>query len=384
MLRPLTLFSTMVLALSGCPGGGEEDETGADGSTGTTTETTTGPNDSTGPGDSTGADSTSVGGSTEEGSSSGGETIELADLPVGWEDWAVIGMTDRTDGGDSSTIRVVVGNAIAVEAARSGDTSPWPEGSILVDVIWADGGNAFSADMVAPDTFGAIAVMEKDSGRFGATGGWGYGIFRGDGLEPGEADAVANPNDDVDESTCYGCHNSRVPDQDFVFTEPLRLPSAADIGAAESHMNGLTLDEGLLDWRFISVHHRLANTQMRVVLGNQTAVDAARAGETNPWPEGTVLADLVFSATTDGLEDWPDMVAPQALAAIALMERDAAAYAATAEWGYGLWASGDAGLELGAADGMPDDEMTCFGCHNTFVGAANDFVFTSPGPLPTL
>ena len=308
--------------------------------------------------------------------------IELADLPEGWEDWPVVGITDRTDGGDSSTIRVVVGNQIAVEAARSGNISPWPEGSILVDIIWADGGNDFSADMVAPDTFSAVAVMEKDSARFDATGGWGYNIFKGDSLDPAEADAIANPDNDVDESTCYGCHNSRVPDQDFVFTEPLPLPSADELGAAEAHVNGLTLDEALLEWRFISVHHRLGNTQMRVVLGNQTAVDAARAGDTNPWPEGTVLADVVFAASADGLEDWPNMIAPQTLAAIALMERDAATFPATGEWGYGLWANDNDVLVPGGADGVADDETTCFGCHAIFVGEVNDFVFTRPGPLP--
>ena len=214
--------------------------------------------------------------------------------------------------------------------------------------------------------------------------GGGYAIFRGDDLEPAEADVIANPDDPVDESTCYGCHNSRVPDQDFVFTQPLPLPSAADIGAAETHVNGMTLDEALVDWRFISVHHRPAATQMRVVLGNQTAVDAARAGDTNPWPEGAVLADLVFAASTDGVVGWPDMIAPQTLAAIAVMERDAATYPDTGEWGYALWANGDDGLALGGADGVADDDTTCFGCHATFVGAANDFVFTRPGPLPNL
>ncbi|MCX4244023.1 cytochrome P460 family protein [Paraliomyxa miuraensis] len=385
MLRPLVLGSTVVLALSGCPDAGEGDaDTGSsttDSTTGSSTGSSTSAEDTLG---TTSVGTTSVDTTTTEAdSSSGGEMIELADLPVGWEDWAIIGMTDRTDGGDASTIRLVVGNDTAVEAARSGDTSPWPEGSILVDVVWTDGGNGFSADMVAPDTFGAIAVMEKDSDRFAATGGWGYAIFRGDDLMPAEPDVIANPADDVDESTCYGCHNSRVPDQDFVFTMPLPLPTAMDIGAAEAHVNGMTLDEGLLEWRFISVHHRLANTQMRVVLGNQTAVDAARAGDTNPWPEGTVLADVVFAASAAGLEDWPDMIAPQSLAAIAVMERDAATFAMTGEWGYALWANGAGGLAPGGADGVADDDTTCFGCHNIFVGGANDFVFTSPGPLPS-
>jgi len=381
MIRPLALSSTIVLALSGCPDDGGDDEGAAD-STTTSTSSSDSSSSSGDTGDTT-ADDGPVD-TTEADSSSGGEAPVLAELPVGWEDWAIIGMTDRTDGDENSTIRLVVGNDIAVDAARSGDTSPWPEGSILVDVIWSDGGNDFSADMVAPGNFGALAVMEKDSGRFETTGGWGYALFRGEDLEAAEADVIANPNDSVDESTCYGCHNSRVPDQDFVFTQPLPLPSAADIGAAESHTNGMTLPEALLGWRFVSVHHRLGNTQMRVVLGNQTAVDAARAGDTNPWPEGSVLADLVFAASEDGLEDWPAMIAPQTLAAIAVMERDAATFPETGEWGYALWANGDAGLALGGFDGVADDDTTCFGCHATFVGPTNDFVFTRPGPLPNL
>ena len=168
VLCPLVLGSSIVLA-SGCPDD-SEDDAGAGGSTTMDADTTT-------DADTTmGADTTMDGGpadSTAEDSSGGTETIELAELPVGWEDWAIIGITDRTDGDDNSTIRVVVGNETAVDAARSGDTSPWPEGSIMVDVVWSDGGNDFSADMVAPGNFGAIAVMEKDSDRFAATGGWG-------------------------------------------------------------------------------------------------------------------------------------------------------------------------------------------------------------------
>jgi hypothetical protein len=54
-----------------------------------------------------------------------------------------------------------------------------------------------------------IAVMQKNSKRFAATGGWGYEAFKGDSRERTVADKA------VDD--CYFCHQSR-KDRDFVFS----------------------------------------------------------------------------------------------------------------------------------------------------------------------
>jgi hypothetical protein len=53
-------------------------------------------------------------------------------LPVNYKDWAVISATHRTD---HKSIRIIVGNDIAIKAARSGQTNPWPDGSVIGKMV---------------------------------------------------------------------------------------------------------------------------------------------------------------------------------------------------------------------------------------------------------
>ena len=48
--------------------------------------------------------------------------------------------------------------------------------------------------------------------------------------------------------------------------------------------------------RLLSTHLRTDNNTIRAVLGNDVAIKAAREGRTNPWPEGAVLAKMVWKA----------------------------------------------------------------------------------------
>jgi hypothetical protein len=64
--------------------------------------------------------------------------------------------------------------------------------------------------------------------------------------------------------------------------------------AAALAPNGITLPQGYKDWRVISVSERSDNNTLRVILGNDIAVQAARAGKTNPWPDGAILAKLAW------------------------------------------------------------------------------------------
>jgi len=53
--------------------------------------------------------------------------------------------------------------------------------------------------------------------------------------------------------------------------------------------NGIELPENYKDWPVISSSHRIDNHTLRVIVGNDIAVRAARSGQTNPWPDGAVL-----------------------------------------------------------------------------------------------
>jgi hypothetical protein len=48
--------------------------------------------------------------------------------PAGWQNWAAIAVSHRTD---NNMIRTIQGNDIAIEAERSGNTNPWPYGAIM-------------------------------------------------------------------------------------------------------------------------------------------------------------------------------------------------------------------------------------------------------------
>jgi hypothetical protein len=65
--------------------------------------------------------------------------------------------------------------------------------------------------------------------------------------------------------------------------------------------NGIQLPQGYKDWRVISSSHRTDNNTMRVIVGNDKAIDAARKGQTNPWPDGAILGKLVWKAEIDEL-----------------------------------------------------------------------------------
>src|ERR1700735_1819446 len=50
-----------------------------------------------------------------------------------FENWKPISFTDR---GDNNTLRIILGNDIAVKAAQSGNISPWPGGASFAKIAW--------------------------------------------------------------------------------------------------------------------------------------------------------------------------------------------------------------------------------------------------------
>jgi hypothetical protein len=138
--------------------------------------------------------------------------------------------------------------------------------------------------------------------------------------------------------------------------------------------NGITLPEGYKDWRVIAVSHRTDNNTMRAIVGNDKAVEAARKGQTNPWPDGAVLGKLVWKAETDA--NWPTAIVPGKFVHAEFMIKEAKKYAATGGWGFARWL----GEEQKPYGKDADFVQECFGCHTPVKG--NDYVFTHPAKLP--
>ncbi len=138
--------------------------------------------------------------------------------------------------------------------------------------------------------------------------------------------------------------------------------------------NGIELPAGYQDWRLISSSHRTDNNTLRVILGNDIAVAAARDGRTNPWPDGAIMAKLVWKDETH--KNWPTATVPGKFVHAEFMIKDAAKYAKTGGWGFARWL----GTEQKPYGKDANFVQECFACHTPVKD--NDYVFTHPSVLP--
>ncbi|WP_459873370.1 cytochrome P460 family protein [Endothiovibrio diazotrophicus] len=136
------------------------------------------------------------------------------EFPADYRDWRVISVSHRTD---HHSMRAILGNDVAIEAARRGETNPWPDGTILGKVVWKEGVEKDWAAAIAPQEFIHAEFMHKDAKRWAATGGWGYARWVGDGLKPYGKDASFA-------GECVACHTP-VKGRDWVYTTPAVMPT---------------------------------------------------------------------------------------------------------------------------------------------------------------
>jgi hypothetical protein len=130
--------------------------------------------------------------------------------PTGWQNWATIAVSHRSD---NNTIRAILGNDTAVEAARSGKTNPWPDGAIIGKVVWKDTELKDWKAATAPGEFVHAEFMFKDSGKYSDSYNWGWARWTGLDQKPFEKGA----------QVCITCHTP-VKNRDWVFTDPATLP----------------------------------------------------------------------------------------------------------------------------------------------------------------
>jgi hypothetical protein len=305
----------------------------------------------------------------------GGNTPNGLAFPMGVQDWGVVGAATRADQGE---LHVVVGNAKAVQAARSGQTNPWPDGSALAHLAFKAEQNPDDAATVGPGAFSAVTLMMKDSTKYAADGGWAYGAWMGDQLTPPAAA-------DFDRA-CVNFHTQYVQDKDYVFTDPGQLPTQADVDAAADAPNGVAFPDKILDWRVIGVA-RVSDPNggagtLRVIVGNPTAVTAARSGKTEPWPDGSMISHYVWAAGNNPATDevlGPNVsVSPGGFGAFTLMQRSSAQYGDKGNWDYGVWQTGALNAQTD-----PNFSQGCVDCHTSKV-ASRDMVFSRMAEFPAM
>jgi hypothetical protein len=140
---------------------------------------------------------------------------EVAPAPNGfaflpdYKNWKAISSTERFD---NHTMRQILGNDVAVKAIAENHINPWPDGAAFAKVAWFQ--QADEKGLVTPGAFFQVEFMLRDSKKYAATLGWGWGRWRGLDLKPYGKDADFTKE-------CVGCH-SPLRDTNYVFTTPIR------------------------------------------------------------------------------------------------------------------------------------------------------------------
>jgi len=133
----------------------------------------------------------------------------VTEIPSGYRDWKWI--SSAHEAGKLNSLGAVLGNDVAIKAYREGKW-PFPDGAIIAALHYhhvpSDENNKVfgQAQSFVPGTPTNIQFMVKDSTRYAATGGWGFGHFQ-DG-KPADADFM---------KPCFPCH-AQAKATDLVFT----------------------------------------------------------------------------------------------------------------------------------------------------------------------
>ena len=135
--------------------------------------------------------------------------VYVKKIPSGYRNWNVISVAHEE--GDLHSFAIVLGNDAAIQAYRAGKL-PFPDGAIIAALHYshmaaAENNEVFGRDqsfVAGPPT--NIQFEVKDSKKYAATGGWGFGHFNTDG----------KPAAETQMRTCAPCHARA--SRDSVFT----------------------------------------------------------------------------------------------------------------------------------------------------------------------
>lgn len=138
--------------------------------------------------------------------------------------------------------------------------------------------------------------------------------------------------------------------------------------------NNIEYPAGLKNWRVIASSYRTDNNTQRIILGNSIAVNASRNGSTKPWPQGSILAKLVWKNADH--PNWNSAKIPGDFVHSEIMIKDTSKYKSTGGWGYARW-TGEQLQPYGKDKSFTEE---CFACHAQV--KKTDFVFTIPAKIP--
>ena len=134
----------------------------------------------------------------------------VTQIPSGYREWTLISLAHEE--GNLNSLGAILGNDIAIKAYRT-RTLPYPDGAIIAALHFRHSPSEENNKIFGQDqsfiagTPTNIQFMVKDSNKYAATGGWGFGHFS-DG-KPASDEAFMK--------TCFPCHE-KVKARDLVFT----------------------------------------------------------------------------------------------------------------------------------------------------------------------
>jgi len=135
--------------------------------------------------------------------------VFVNEIPPGYRDWKVISIAHEE--GNLNSLGAVLGNDLAIKAYREKDL-PFPDGAIIAALHYShtaseENNKVFGrSQSFVPGVPTNIQFMIKDSKKYAATGGWGFGHF-----------ANGKSADETFLKTCFPCHD-QVKARDLVFT----------------------------------------------------------------------------------------------------------------------------------------------------------------------
>jgi hypothetical protein len=135
--------------------------------------------------------------------------VYLTKMPAGYRDWKLVSVAHEE--GSLHSFAAVLGNDVAIKAYREGKL-PFPDGAVIAALHYShtpsdENNKVFGQKQsFVPGPPTNVQFEVKDSKKYAATGGWGFGHFSPEG-KPGE-EAILK--------TCAPCH--AMASRDFVFT----------------------------------------------------------------------------------------------------------------------------------------------------------------------
>jgi len=166
--------------------------------------------------------------------------------------------------------------------------------------------------------------------------------------------SATNPADTVRENAANREYNNWKKDQKTT-------------GTAKSP-NGITYFDDWKSWDVINTTYRQDGNTIRIIYGNKAAVAAIAQNKINPWPDGAILAKVVWNE----VQDKNGYARPGTFNNVQVMVRDANRFKNTEGWGFAKFLSLDK-----KPYGEPGFDNACISCHRN-LAKDNGYVFDIP------